>query len=74
MTDTLKLKHPQLSPDLRSLCNRLASERAKASIWTEGRRLRQFARQRLAEGASCVEVTNWLAQQLTDAQAAQRAG
>jgi hypothetical protein len=71
---TLKLKAPQLTPDLRSLCGRLANERCKAAVWAEARRLRQFAQQRMSEGASSVEVTGWLARQLTEAQAAQRSG
>jgi len=71
---TLKLRTPPLSADLKALCGRVANERGKVAIWAEGRRLRDFARQRMAEGASSVEVTAWLAQQLTEAQQAQRKG
>lgn len=74
MKEPLKLKTPTLTPDLKALCNRLASERGKPWVWSEGKRLRQFAQQRMSEGASSVEVTGWLAQQLTEAQAAQRSG
>jgi hypothetical protein len=71
---TLKLKQPQLTPDLRSLCGRVANERGKVAIWAEGRRLRDFARQRMAEGENVVQITRWLAAELEAAQAAQRNG
>jgi len=71
---TLRLTRPRLSPDLRSLCGRVANERAKAATWAEARRLREFAVQRLVEGENVVQVTNWRAQELTAAVAAQREG
>ena len=71
---TLKIKEPRLTPTLRSLCGRLANERCKAAVWAESARLRQFARARLAEGESEVQVVAWLASQLSLAQAGQRDG
>jgi hypothetical protein len=74
MKEPLKLKTAPLPPGLRALCNRLASERAKAHVWNGDKRLRQFVQQMLIEGASSIEVTAWLAQQLAEAQQAQRTG
>jgi hypothetical protein len=71
---TLKLTRPRLSADLRSLCGRVANERCKAATWAEARRLREFAQQRMNDGENVVQVTNWLAQELTAAVAAQREG
>lgn len=68
---TMKLKQPRLSVYLRALCGKAAHERSKASVWAESRRLRQFAQQRLAEGASEVEVVGWLASEIAAAQQAQ---
>lgn len=70
----LKLTRPRLSADLRTLCGRVANERAKAATWADARRLREFASQRLAEGENVVQVTSWLEQELTAAEPAQREG
>ena len=68
---TMKLKQPRLSVYLRALCGKAAHERSKATVWAEGKRLRRFAQQRLAEGASEVEVVGWLASEIAAAQLAQ---
>ena len=71
---TLKLARPRLSADLRSLCGRVANERMKASLWAEAARLRQFARQHMADGYNEIEITAWLASQIAEAQLSQRKG
>jgi len=42
-------------------------------VWSEGKRLRQFCQQRIAEGENVIQVSRWLAQELEAAQLAQRA-
>jgi len=68
---TLQLKQPKLPDSLRQLANRVAVERTRNATWSEGQRLRAFCRERMAEGASVVEVTGWLARELESALAQQ---
>lgn len=65
------MKRNPLSDHVRTLCNRVATERTRAATWKEAAQLRKEAQQRLAAGATLDAVAEWLESERVAALASQ---
>ena len=61
----------KLAPELRFLCNKVASERTRPALWKTAAELRKDTERVLVSGASVTATQTWLEGLLADALAAQ---
>ena len=61
----------KLAPELRFLCNKVASERTRPALWKTAAELRKDTERVLASGQTLADARSWLESLLAAALAAQ---
>ena len=61
----------KLAPELKFLCNKIATERTRPALWKTAAELRKDTERVLVSGASVTATQTWLEGLLADALAAQ---